>query len=75
MKYLLTSFILLCVSPSIAFAYLDPGSGSLLLSSFVAFFASMLFFVKNIFYKIISFGTYTPLTSVKEMRGGGLIVI
>lgn len=71
MKYLLTSFILLCVSPSIAFAYLDPGSGSLLLSSFVAFFASMLFFVKNIFYKIISFGTYTPLTSVKEMGGGG----
>ena len=68
MKPILSFFILLCLSPSIAFAYLDPGSGSLLLSSIVALFASALFFIKNLFYKIISFGTYNPLTST---AGGG----
>ncbi|TLD96019.1 hypothetical protein LS71_007170 [Helicobacter jaachi] len=46
---------LLCMAPNAAFAYLDPGSGSLLLSSAVALFASAVFFVKNLFYKITSF--------------------
>lgn len=71
MKNLFSFFILLCLSPSIAFAYLDPGSGSLLLSSIVALFASALFFIKNLFYKIISFGTYNPLTSATSTTGGG----
>lgn len=71
MKPLLFFFALLCLSPSIAFAYLDPGSGSLLLSSIVALFASALFFIKNLFYKIISFGTYNPLTSATSTTGGG----
>lgn len=35
-------------------AYLDPGTGSLLLSSVVAIFASAVYFLKNLFYKIIS---------------------
>ena len=70
MKNLFSFFILLCLSPSIAFAYLDPGSGSLLLSSIVALFASALFFIKNLFYKIISFGTYNPLTSTAGGGGG-----
>ncbi|WP_104731368.1 hypothetical protein [Helicobacter rappini] len=74
MKPILSLFILLCLSPSIAFAYLDPGSGSLLLSSIVALFASALFFIKNLFYKIISFGTYNPLTSTTG-GGGNLIRI
>ncbi|WP_104731351.1 hypothetical protein, partial [Helicobacter rappini] len=54
MKPILSFFILLCLSPSIAFAYLDPGTGSLLLSSAIALFASALFFFKSIFYKVIS---------------------
>lgn len=32
-------------------AYLDPGTGSLLLSSIVAIFASFVYFFKNIFYR------------------------
>ena len=54
MKPILSLFILLCLSPSIAFAYLDPGTGSLLLSSAIALFASAIFFFKSIFYKVIS---------------------
>lgn len=33
-------------------AYLDPGTGSLLLSSMVAIFASLIYFLKGFFYKI-----------------------
>ena len=36
-------------------AYLDPSTGSLLLSSIVAIFASLIYFFKNLFYKITSF--------------------
>ena len=57
MKPILSLFILLCLSPSIAFAYLDPGTGSLLLSSAIALFASAIFFFKSIFYKVISLTT------------------
>ena len=46
---------------STCFAYLDPGSGSLLLSSIVAIFASAVFFFKGIFYKI---------ASIFSVRGG-----
>lgn len=45
-------FMISCLSPSFCFAYLDPGSGSLLLSSIVAIFASVVFTAKNVFYKI-----------------------
>lgn len=33
-------------------AYLDPGTGSLLLSSIVAIFASLIYFLKGFFYKV-----------------------
>lgn len=43
--------------PSTIFAYLDPGTGSLLLSSVVALFASGLFFIRGFLYQIkISLG-------------------
>ena len=50
------------------FAYLDPGSGLLLLSSIVAIFASAMLFIKNIFYKIIA----SPLgiKSINDYGGG-----
>lgn len=53
MKLLPVIFIV-CITPNATFAYLDPGSGSLLLSSVVALFASAVFFIKNLFYKIIA---------------------
>ena len=37
-------------------AYLDPGTGSLLLSSVVAIFASAVYFLKGFFYKITTGG-------------------
>lgn len=52
-----------------AFAYLDPGSGSLLLSSVVAVFASVVFFIKNLFYKLTS--PSTLLSGGFSPRGGG----
>lgn len=52
-KIILALFLAL---PNTAFAYLDPASGSLLLSSIVAIFASIIFILKNIFYKFGSLG-------------------
>lgn len=72
-KRLFFALFVLALAPNLALAYLDPGSGSLLLSSIVALFASAAFFVKNLFYKIISFGTYNPLSSARSAHstGGG----
>ncbi|WP_394981067.1 hypothetical protein [uncultured Helicobacter sp.] len=61
--------VLLCLSCVPAFAYLDPGSGSLLLSSIVAVFASVVFFFKNLFYKLTSPSTF--LSGGFSPRGGG----
>ena len=66
LKKLLCVGLVFALAPSLAFAYLDPGSGSLLLSSIVALCASAVFFVKNLFYKIVSFGSFNPLAN-----GGG----
>lgn len=46
-------FLFFCITSSL-FAYLDPSTGSLLLSSVVALFASAIFFVKSVYYKILS---------------------
>lgn len=40
------------IYPSFVFAYLDPGTGSLLLSSLVAIFASAIFFIRGILYRV-----------------------
>lgn len=46
-------FALLCLLLSQNLnAYLDPGTGSLLLSSVVAIFASLIYFLKGFFYKV-----------------------
>lgn len=46
-------FALLCLLLSQnLYAYLDPGTGSLLLSSVVAIFASLIYFLKGFFYKM-----------------------
>ena len=45
---------LLCVSPS-AFAYLDPSTGSMVVSAIVGIFASIALAVKTYWYKIKGF--------------------
>ena len=61
--------VLLSLAYVPAFAYLDPGSGSLLLSSVVAVFASVIFFLKNLFYKLTSPSAF--LSGGFSSRGGG----
>ncbi|MGX3010344.1 CDP-glycerol glycerophosphotransferase family protein [Helicobacter sp. 23-1044] len=51
-------------------AYLDPGTGSLLLSSLVAIFASAIYFFKNLFYKITSFSSQGLRFSLTKTGGG-----
>jgi O-antigen/teichoic acid export membrane protein len=45
---------LLCVSP-VAFAYLDPSTGSMVVSAIVGIFASIALAVKTYWYKIKGF--------------------
>lgn len=70
---LILAFILL--SPTLAFAYLDPGSGSLLLSSIIALFASFIFFIKSLFYKTLSFFknglSFQHSSNAQPLMGGG----
>ena len=51
-------------------AYLDPSTGSLLLSSIVAIFATFIYFIKNLFYKITSFSPKSLRYSY-ALKGGG----
>ena len=46
--------VLLCASPS-AFAYLDPSTGSMVVSAIVGIFASIALAVKTYWYKIRGF--------------------
>ena len=48
-------FTLFALTTTNLHAYLDPSTGSLLLSSIVAIFATFIYFIKNLFYKITSF--------------------
>ena len=64
---LIFMLILVLVLPfAQASAYLDPGTGSLLLSSLVAIFASFVYFFKGFFYKIT-----TGKITRKALIGGG----
>lgn len=53
MFFVFKAIFLLFILSNILFAYLDPSTGSLLLSSIVAIFASLLFLLKGIVYKTI----------------------
>ena len=68
---MLRILVLLSLGYVPAFAYLDPGSGSLLLSSVVAIFASVVFFIKIIFYNLIS--PRVRLSVALTFGGGGAI--
>ena len=47
--------VLLIIFPGSAFAYLDPGSGSILLYFFIGLLASIIYAIKDYFYKIKTF--------------------
>ncbi|MEL3901415.1 MAG: CDP-glycerol glycerophosphotransferase family protein [Treponema phagedenis] len=52
-KYFYISFFLLL--PSFLFAYLDPGTGSLLLYAVIGIASSVIFALRNVWYRIIEF--------------------
>lgn len=54
MKQKLYIYILLLTLPTPAFAYLDPGTGSMLLSAIVGLVATALFSIKSFYYKLTS---------------------
>ncbi|MWV62714.1 hypothetical protein DCO58_02695 [Helicobacter saguini] len=56
-----------------AFAYLDPGTGSLLLSSFIALIASVIFFLKGSFYRILDL--FKNANTTNTTGGGGNITL
>jgi len=59
-KILFVTGILLITTSSSAYAYLDPGSGSMLLSILVGVVVSVWFYSKSIFYKIRGFFRKNP---------------
>ncbi|WP_101758416.1 hypothetical protein [Oceanicoccus sp. KOV_DT_Chl] len=58
---LLIAILFLTASPSV-FAYLDPGSGSAIMSAVVGAFVAMSLVIKTYFYKIKSFFIKTKPT-------------
>ncbi len=54
MKYLVFALLLL---PSVSFAYIDPGSGSAIMSAIIGFFVAIGLVIKTFWYKIKSFFT------------------
>ena len=60
---LILQFIIL---PSSAYAYLDPGSGSLLLQMFIAFIAGSIFMIKLYWGRIRNFFTNTSSKDIDE---------
>ena len=54
-KTIILTFILSLSSSQSAYAYIDPGSGSFLMSIIVGFFVTAGVFIKSFWYKIKSF--------------------
>ena len=50
-------FIFILLLPTNVYAYLDPGSGSALITAIFGFFASIVYKIKKYFYKIKYFFT------------------
>ena len=50
-------FIFILLLPTNVYAYLDPGSGSALITAIFGFFAAIVYTIKNYFYKIKYFFT------------------
>lgn len=59
-RALLMSMIILLLMPMSALAYLDPTTGSMLISAIVGLFASLVLAVKTYWYRIKSFFKRKP---------------
>ncbi|WP_298069799.1 hypothetical protein [uncultured Mailhella sp.] len=55
MKFFIFILLLQFIIPTPAYAYLDPGTGSMLLSAMIGILATLLFFIKSIWYQGIGF--------------------
>jgi hypothetical protein len=55
MRFIL--FLFLLVLPNIVFAYIDPGSGSAIMSAIIGFFVAIGLVIKTFWYKIKAFFT------------------
>ena len=51
------NFIFILLLPTNVYAYLDPGSGSALITAILSFFAAIVYTAKKYFYKIRHFFT------------------
>ena len=49
--------LVLIIMPNMAFAYIDPGSGSAIMSAIIGFFVAIGLVIKTFWYKIKSFFT------------------
>ena len=54
-KTIILTFILSALGSQSAYAYIDPGSGSFLISMIVGFFVTAGVFIKSFWYKIKNF--------------------
>ncbi len=55
MKLLISMFVLmLMMTPGVAFAYIDPGSGSAIMSAIIGFFVAIGLAIKTYWYKLKS---------------------
>lgn len=57
MRILLTLIAVMMAFPSVAHAYIDPGSGSALISAIIGFFVVIGLGIKSFWYKIKAFFT------------------
>lgn len=56
-KQALMLIVFLVLIPNIAFAYIDPGSGSAIMSAIIGFFVAIGLLIKTFWYKIKAFFT------------------
>jgi len=62
-RLLLTVFVFLMLIPVSALAYLDPTTGSMLISAIVGLFASLVLAIRTYWYRIKSFFKRKPSVS------------
>jgi len=63
--------VLLLLLPNIAWGYIDPGSGSAIMSAIIGFFVVIGLAVKNYWYKLKSMFTSKKTTEVSMKNDSG----
>jgi hypothetical protein len=62
-RLMILTAVFLLLMPVSAFAYLDPTTGSMVISAIVGLFASLVLAIKTYWYRIKSFFTRKPAAS------------